>query len=43
MREVDHVVELRHGGTHAYDNMQGLCCSCHKKKTKANTWKNVVF
>lgn len=31
--EVDHIVPLRAGGTHASKNLQALCRSCHSKKT----------
>lgn len=31
--EVDHIIPLRNGGTHAPDNLQSLCKSCHSKKT----------
>ena len=31
--EVDHIRPLAHGGTHAADNLQSLCKSCHSKKT----------
>jgi 5-methylcytosine-specific restriction protein A len=30
---VDHVVALVDGGTHARENLQGLCRSCHATKT----------
>lgn len=31
--EVDHIVPLRLGGTHALANLQPLCASCHRRKT----------
>lgn len=37
--EVDHIVELRDGGTDTYDNLQALCPNCHSLKTRANTLK----
>lgn len=37
--EVDHIVELRHGGKDVYENCAALCVSCHAKKTRANTLK----
>lgn len=30
---VDHIVALKDGGTHSMDNLQGLCASCHNRKT----------
>lgn len=33
--EVDHIVPLRLGGTHALSNLQPLCRRCHAKKTAA--------
>lgn len=32
--EVDHILPLSHGGSHASDNLQSLCKSCHSKKTR---------
>ena len=32
-KEVDHIIPLWAGGTDAKSNRQGLCYSCHKKKT----------
>lgn len=34
--QVDHIVELRHGGKDDYDNLQALCPNCHALKTRAN-------
>lgn len=31
--EVDHVIELRHGGTNHISNLEALCVECHKNKT----------
>lgn len=31
--EVDHITPLSQGGTHAEENLQALCHSCHSKKT----------
>lgn len=31
--EVDHIVELQHGGTNHVDNLEALCRNCHGKKT----------
>ncbi len=30
---VDHIVDLKDGGTNRKDNLQGLCDSCHNRKT----------
>ena len=37
--EIDHIIELRDGGTDTYDNLWALCNNCHAKKTRANTLK----
>lgn len=34
--QIDHIVELRHGGIDSIDNMQALCPNCHAAKTRAN-------
>lgn len=31
--DVDHVLALRHGGTHEARNLRSLCHSCHSKRT----------
>jgi 5-methylcytosine-specific restriction enzyme A len=31
--DVDHRLPLRHGGTHAPENLAALCRSCHARKT----------
>ena len=31
--EVDHIVSKRDGGTDRVENLQGLCKSCHSRKT----------
>lgn len=31
--EVDHIVPLAAGGTHAHSNLQSMCKSCHSSKT----------
>ena len=30
---VDHIVALKDGGTDSMENLQGLCASCHNRKT----------
>lgn len=35
--DVDHITPLAQGGTHASDNLQSLCHSCHSKKTAAQS------
>jgi 5-methylcytosine-specific restriction endonuclease McrA len=32
--EADHILEVVNGGAHSLDNLQTLCISCHKAKTK---------
>lgn len=32
--EIDHIVEVSHGGQDAPDNLQALCPCCHAVKTK---------
>lgn len=39
--ELDHIKPLYKGGTHAPENLQLLCKSCHKKKTKADRQKTI--
>lgn len=34
--EVDHIVELQHGGTNEVTNLVALCRNCHGKKTMMN-------
>jgi hypothetical protein len=34
--EVDHIVDLQHGGTNETDNLVALCRNCHGKKTLKN-------
>jgi len=31
--EVDHIVSLRKGGTHEYNNLRAYCKPCHSRKT----------
>jgi 5-methylcytosine-specific restriction endonuclease McrA len=33
-RQVDHVIPLRDGGTHAWGNLQSLCLRCHAAKSQ---------
>ena len=37
--EIDHIKELRDGGTDTYENLWALCNNCHATKTRANTLK----
>lgn len=32
--EVDHVLNIAHGGTHDLDNLQTLCAACHREKSQ---------
>jgi len=33
-KEIDHIVEISHGGTNEISNLQVLCPCCHSVKTK---------
>jgi len=33
--EVHHIVALRDGGTHDFENLRSLCKTCHSKRTNA--------
>jgi 5-methylcytosine-specific restriction endonuclease McrA len=33
-KEIDHIVEVKHGGTNELSNLQVLCPCCHSVKTK---------
>ena len=33
-REIDHIIEVKHGGTNELTNLQLLCPCCHSVKTK---------
>jgi 5-methylcytosine-specific restriction endonuclease McrA len=37
--DIDHIIELRHGGTNSDDNLQALCVMCHRVKTSRNSIK----
>lgn len=39
--DIDHIVELRNGGSNDPSNLQALCPTCHRVKTSRNT-ANVV-
>ena len=41
--EIDHVVEVTHGGTNDIDNLQLLCPCCHSVKTKRCSKQNWVY
>lgn len=32
-RQVDHIIPLHKGGTDDLDNLEGLCLTCHERKT----------
>jgi len=38
--DLDHIIELRHGGPNEYANYQMLCCWCHINKTAWNKKQN---
>ena len=38
--EVDHIIELQHGGTNEITNLVALCRNCHGKKTTMNKLYN---
>lgn len=38
--DIDHIKELRHGGSNDSSNLQALCPSCHRVKTTRNTAKH---
>lgn len=38
--EVDHIIPLRSGGTHARSNLQALCIPCHRAKTAQSRTAN---
>ena len=37
--EADHILALSLGGADTIDNMQGLCVSCHKRKSREDKRK----
>ena len=43
--EVDHIIPLKHGGTHAENNLQALCKPCHSAKTArdGDRWRTQVY
>ena len=41
--EIDHIQELRHGGSNDITNLQALCPSCHRVKTTRNSTKPVII
>lgn len=32
-KDVHHVIDIKHGGTNAFDNLMSLCRSCHSRRT----------
>ena len=41
--EIDHIVEVTHGGTNELSNLQVLCPCCHSVKTKRCAKQNWTF
>lgn len=41
--EIDHIVEVTHGGTNELNNLQVLCPCCHSVKTKRCAKQNWTF
>lgn len=41
--DLDHIIELRHGGLNEYKNYQMLCGSCHNTKTIGNRTEQCFF
>lgn len=37
--DIDHIIELRNGGSNDISNLQALCPACHRVKTTRNTAK----
>ena len=35
--DIDHIMELRNGGSNDISNLQALCPTCHRVKTSRNT------
>jgi len=42
-KEIDHIVEVTHGGTNELSNLQVLCPNCHSVKTKRCAKQNWNF
>ena len=36
-KEVDHIISLKEGGTHAIENLRPLCKPCHSRRTYYDT------
>lgn len=39
--QIDHIIELRYGGTNDRSNLQALCPGCHATKTNNENTKNI--
>jgi 5-methylcytosine-specific restriction endonuclease McrA len=39
-KQIDHIVEIKHGGTNELSNLQVLCPSCHSVKTRRCSAQN---
>ena len=42
-KQIDHIVEVTHGGTNELSNLQALCPCCHSVKTKRCAHQNWKF
>ena len=42
-KQIDHIVEVTHGGTNDLSNLQALCPCCHAVKTKRCAKQNWEF
>lgn len=42
MYHIDHIIELKNGGTNHISNLQALCPQCHAVKTNYEETKNII-